>query len=196
MESLEDFGEGGLRTAPKLDPVCPSAHVTFTTRPITCPPVFLHTTPFPIKSDARYLGLHLNRQLTWRKHIDSKRQHLNLKLRSMSWLPGRRSQLSLSNKILYKCILKPVWTYGILLWGCAKPSHTKILQRFQSKTLCSLANAPWYVSNRQLHIPFVADEIRKSCIRYHQRLAGHHNVFVAAPSTPPTVARRQASMAI
>jgi hypothetical protein len=172
-----------------------SAHVTFTTRPITCPPVFLHTTPVPIKSDARYLGLHLDRQLTWRKHIQSKRQHLDLKLRSMSWLLGRRSQLSLSNKILlYKCILKPVWTYGIQLWGCAKPSHTKILQRFQSKTLRSLANAPWYVSNRQLHtdlgIPFVADEIRKPSIRYQQRLAGYANVLFAALSKPPTFARR------
>jgi len=80
------------------------------------------------------------------------------------------------------------------VFRCAKPSHTKILQRFQSKTLRSLANAPWYVSNRQLHtdlcIPFVADEIHKSSLRYHQRLAGHHNVLVAALATPPTVTRR------
>ena len=76
----------------------------------------------------------------------------------------------------------------------AKPSYTKILQCFHSHTFRSLANAPWYVSNRQLHtdlgIPFVADEIRKFSIRYHQRLAGHANVLVAALSKPPTVARR------
>jgi hypothetical protein len=41
-----------------------------------------------------------------------------------------------------------------------------------------------------LGIPFFVDEIRKSSIRYHQRLAGHNNVLVAALSTPPTVARR------
>ena len=84
----------------------------------------------------------------------------------MSWLLGRRSQLSLSNKILlYKCVLKPVWTYGIQLWGCAKPSHTQILQRFQSKLQRTLAKAPWYVSNLQLHtdlvISFVKAEIRR-----------------------------------
>jgi len=145
---------------------CPakSAHITFTTRHATCPPVFLHTTPIPAKDDVKYLGLHLNRKLTWRKHIQTKRQHLNLKLRAMSWLLGRRSKLSLSNKLLlYKCILKPVWTYGIQLWGCAKPSHKQILQCFQSKILGSLADDPWYVSNLQLHtylgIPFVAAEI-------------------------------------
>jgi hypothetical protein len=38
------------------------------------------------------------------------------------WLLGRRSRLSLSNKLLlYKSILKPIWTYGIQLWGTALP---------------------------------------------------------------------------
>jgi hypothetical protein len=171
-----------------------STHVTFTTRHVTCPPVFLHTIPIPVKSEVKYLWLH-DRQLTWRKHIQTKRQHLDLKLRAMSWLLGRRSQLSFSNKIiLYKCILKPVWTYGIQLWGCAKPFHTQILQRFQSKILRTLSNAPWYVSNLQLHtdldIPFVAAEIRRSSLLYHRRLTGHYNAVVVALSTPPNVARR------
>jgi hypothetical protein len=54
----------------------------------------------------------------------------------MSWLIGKRLQLSLENKVLiYKEIVKPIWTYGIELWGCAKPSNTKTLQAFQSKTM-------------------------------------------------------------
>ena len=121
----------------------------------------------------------------------------------MSWLLGRRSQLSLSNKILlYKCVLKPVWTYGIQLWGCAKPSHTQIRQRFQSKLLHTLANALWYVCNLQLltglGISFFKAEIRRSSLLYHRRLAGHSNDLVAALSTPPTQRRpkAEASMAI
>jgi hypothetical protein len=35
--------------------------------------------------------------------------------------------------------------YGIELWGCSKPSNTKIIQTFQSKTLRKLVNAPWYI---------------------------------------------------
>jgi hypothetical protein len=46
-----------------------------------------------------------------------------------------------------------ILTYGIELWGCSKPSNTKILQMFQSKTLRKLNNAPWYISNITLH-PF------------------------------------------
>ena len=108
----------------------------------------------------------------------------------MSWLLGRRSQLSLSNKILlYKCVLKPLWTYGFQLWGCAKPSHTQILQRFQSILLCTIDNAPWYVSNLPLHtdlgISFVKADIRKSSLFFRHRLAGHPNALVAALSIPP-----------
>jgi hypothetical protein len=131
----------------------------------------------------------------------------------MSWLLGRRSQLSLSNKILlYKCILKPVWTYGIQLWCCAKPSLTlKSSNAFSlnsfaplSKLLRTLANAPWYISNLQLHTdlgipfveaeisrsPFVAAEISRSSLLYHHRLAGHSNALVANLSTPHNVARQ------
>jgi hypothetical protein len=85
----------------------------------------------------------------------------------MSWVLGRRSKLSLENKTLtYKSILKPIRTYGIQLWGCAKPSNIKIIQRLQSKILRSITNAPWYVSNLTLHkalqIPFISEEIKKT----------------------------------
>jgi hypothetical protein len=50
----------------------------------------------------------------------------------MYWLLGRKSQLSLSNKLfLYKTILKPIWTYGIQLWGTASTSNIEILESFQ-----------------------------------------------------------------
>ena len=43
-----------------------------------------------------------------------KRKQLDLKLRNLYWIIGRKSQLSLENKLLvYKVILKPIWTYGI-----------------------------------------------------------------------------------
>jgi hypothetical protein len=83
----------------------------------------------------------------------------------MHWLLGRKSRLSLCNKILlYKTILKPIWTYGIQLWGAASTSNVEILERFQSKSLRQIMDAPWYVSNtpirRDLHMPTVKEEIR------------------------------------
>jgi hypothetical protein len=39
-------------------------------------------------------------------------------------------------------ILKSIWTYGIQLWGTASTSNIKILERFQSKALRMIVDAP------------------------------------------------------
>jgi hypothetical protein len=65
---------------------------------------------------------------------------------------GRKSMLSIENQlILYKCIIKPIWTYGTQLWDCTKPSNKKIIQRLLSKILRSVTSSPWNVSNFTLH---------------------------------------------
>jgi hypothetical protein len=134
-----------------------STHVTFTTRRATCPPVYLNNIQLPQSDTVKYLGLHLDIRLTWRQHIFSKRKQLGITLTKMYSLLGRRSQLSTPNKLLlYKTILKPIWTYGIQLWGTASTSNIEILERFQSKALCMIVDAPWYVPNhlirRDLHM--------------------------------------------
>lgn len=114
------------------------------------------------------------------KHITTKKNELNIKLRSMYWLLGRKSQLSLENKILlYKSIIKPIWTYGVQLWGSASASNLNIIQRIQSKTIRTIVNAPWYVSNATIHndlrINTVREEIKKLSINYLDRIHHHRN---------------------
>jgi hypothetical protein len=150
--------------------------------------------PIPMQHYFKYLGLHLDHRLTWRTHNKTKRHHLNLKLRGMYWLLVRRSKLSVQNKLLlYKYVLKPVWKYGIQMWGCAKPSHIQTIQRLQSNILRSITNAPWYVFNltvhNHLHIPSVTTKIGRVSLLFHQRLAGHHNALITALTTPTTIVR-------
>jgi hypothetical protein len=92
----------------------------------------------------------------------------------MYWLLGRSSRLSLPNKLLlYKSILEPIWTYGIQLWGTAFTSNIEILERFQSKTLRIIVDAPWYVPNnhirRDLEVTSVKEEICRSSSQYYTR---------------------------
>ena len=101
----------------------------------------------------------------------------------MHWLLGRHSKLSLSNKLLlYKVILKPIWSYGVQLWGCAKTARLKTIQRFQLKLLRILVNAPWYVSNQMLHddldIPSINDEIQRVATKYDSTTHNHVNDLV------------------
>jgi hypothetical protein len=96
----------------------------------------------------------------------------------MNWLIGRKTKLTTENKLLmYKAILKPIWSYGVQFWGCAKPSNTNIIQRVQQKIPRMVLNAPWYISNRTLHedsgTPFVEDEINRLTNSYLYNLPGH-----------------------
>ena len=147
-----------------------STHITFTLRKVQCSSVSINQTVIPRGTTVRYLGLHFDRKLTWKEHIITKRKQLDHKTGEIKWLIGKHSPLSLENKLLiYKTILKPILTYGIVLWGCASKSNIAIMQRYQSKILRTITNAPWYVTNQTLHtdlqIPFVhtvfQDHIRK-----------------------------------
>jgi hypothetical protein len=47
-----------------------------------------------------------------------------------------KSKLSTSNKLLiYKTILKPIWTYRIQLWGMASTSNIEILENCPIESL-------------------------------------------------------------
>jgi len=79
---------------------------------------------------------------------EEKQEELTLKYRKMYWLMGRYFALSVYNKLmLYQQVLKPVWTYGIQLWGCTSQSNRNIIQRFQNRVLRGIVDPPWYIPN-------------------------------------------------
>jgi hypothetical protein len=124
----------------------------------------------------------LDKRLTWHKHLFTKRKHLGITLTKLYWLLRGRSTLNLSNKLLiYKVAIKPIWTYGIQLWGAASTSNIEILERFQSKALRLITNAPWYVPNaiirRDLQVPSVKEEIRCLSAHYYAGLCTHPNLL-------------------
>jgi hypothetical protein len=112
-----------------------STQVTFSTHKDTRPLVYINDVQFPQEEDVKYLKLHLNRRLTWHKNIFTKRKQLCMTFPKMYWLLGHKSKLSTGNKILiYKAMLKPIWTCGIQVCGTASMSNIEILERFQLKT--------------------------------------------------------------
>jgi hypothetical protein len=113
--------------------------------------------------------------------LKANREQLEITLTKMYRLIGRKS--STSNKLLiYKQILKPIWTYGIQLWGTASTSNIEILERFQSKALRMIVDAAWYVPNtvirRDLQTPTGKEEIRRYSPQYSARLSAHLNDLV------------------
>ena len=109
----------------------------------------------------KYLGMYLSRRLTWIKHIKIKRKAMDLKLRKIYWLDGRKSQIFFYNKlIIYKVIIKPVWP--------AWDSNLDIIQRFQSKTLRLMLDFPWYVTNAAIHRDLEIETVKKEIERYSE----------------------------
>jgi hypothetical protein len=127
-----------------------STHVIFTLRPKDCPEVSFNNSVIPHSREAKYLGLLLDRRLTWDSHLKSKRKQLNSRLHLIRTL--LKSNMNLSNPLLlYKSLLQPIWSFDIALWGTAKPSNLRTIQAFQSICLRIVTKAPWYVSNAALH---------------------------------------------
>ena len=85
---------------------------------------------------------------------------------------------------LYKAILKPIWAYGIQMWGTASNSNIDILERFQAKVLRIITGSPRYVPHaiihRDLRVSTVKHAARTYSITYHGRLVNHPNKL--APS--------------
>jgi hypothetical protein len=176
-----------------------SIQVTFSLNKNTCPPVKINNTYLPQADEVKYLGIRLDRRLTWRKHIISERKQLDLWLRNLYWILGRKSQLTLNNKLLvYKAILKPVWTYGIQLWGTASNSNLEILEWFQTKVLRIITGAPWFVENavikRDLQISTVQQKANRYSTIYRKRISPHPNAlahtFFQEPPEPRRLKRR------
>jgi hypothetical protein len=105
---------------------------------------------------------------------------LGLMLQRMHCIIGRKPKLSLTNKLsIYKVTLKPIWTYGIPLWGTASQSNIEILQRLQNKILQMVTKAPWYVPNHVIHtdfqIPAIREEISGLSTNYKAKIEVHPN---------------------
>ena len=157
-----------------------SVHVEFTNKRCEHKSVFINDVKVPYENTAKYLGMTLDAKLRWKPHVKRKTEELQMRYRKMYWLLGQKSVLSTYNKLmLYRQVLRPIWTYGIQLWGCASQSNRDIVQRFQSKVLRGIASAPWFVRNDNLHkdldVETVDRTIQKFAQSHHDRLQTHVN---------------------
>lgn len=94
------------------------------------------------------------------KHlIGNKVTHINIKL------------------LMYKSLLKPIWTYGLQLWGNAKKSNLNKIQAFQNMKLRKIANSSSCISNHTLHKDYnlktIHDEAKCFFRKFNHRLSTH-----------------------
>jgi hypothetical protein len=97
-------------------------------------------------------------------------------------------------------MLKPIWIYGIQLWGTASTSNIEILECFRSKALRMITDAPWYVPNtviwKDLQIPTVKHKISRYSYHYSKHLSVHPNGIILNLQEPPETRRLRKTLPI
>jgi hypothetical protein len=175
-------------------------HTTFTFRLPPCPEVFLADIPITSSQSVKYLGLIIDRRLTWAQHVRGKKLALNARIRLLkTLLTNKHTKLNIK-LLIYKSLTKSMWTYGLQMWGNAKQSNLNKIQTIQNKILRSITNAPPYISNFTLHTDLKMKTIHEEAKTYYKcffnKLSSHSNPLISGlatrtiPGNPPRRLKR------
>lgn len=103
-------------------------------------------------NQAKFLGLILDKKLLFKDQINSIRKNAYGIISIINCLIGRRSTLSIKNKIiLFKMIVLPVMLYAIPVWSNTCESNINKLQIIQNKCLRMICKAGPRDRNSDLH---------------------------------------------
>jgi len=170
-----------------------SACVTFSLRPGTCTGLTFDGNPIINVTSHCYLGVHLDRRLTWSSHITAVKFKSLVKLKNLDWL-FHSSKLQMSSKaLLIKAILSPTWNYAIQVRGTAAKSQLNRLSVVQSRAARHASGLPWYVTNkaieRDLKVTPLGDQSNFHSSRYADRLMVHPNRLANILANPISLRR-------
>ena len=170
-----------------------SQHMTFALRPGNTPTVSILSKNLNQVQHVSYLGVHIDRRLTWNTHVKTKIVQTKLALKELYWLLRPSSSLALPLKLaIFKVKVMPILYYALEIWGSCCNTTMARVERLYSKNLRNIAGAPWFIRNstilRDLQMPTIREivAIRKS--RYRHRLL-HHINDTAGQLLVPTTSR-------
>ena len=109
--------------------------------------------PRASKSDqVKYLGLTLDRTLSFKDYIETIQMKSNKYIKSLYPVINRNSKLCLKNKMLiYKQIFRPAIIYAVPIWFISCQTRKKALQRIQNKVLKMILKLPPWFGTDELH---------------------------------------------
>ena len=96
-------------------------------------PIFLDSYQIQLKDDVKFLGIHVDRKLSWGTHINQLCGKLNSFLGVMKRVRGKLPLKTL--RVIYNSIAHSKILYGIEIWGNATSTNLKPLEIVQNKIL-------------------------------------------------------------
>jgi len=133
-----------------------TAHVLFTKRrlqhvqPLEMPTI--NAKKILNKDKHQYLGLHLDKKLNMKHHINQLRLRLTASVLKYDWIIGRRSKLPKSSKLLlFKQCIAPIWRYAIPVWGAlACKSLFKRIESRNNRIIRHISKATRYTRTQTI----------------------------------------------
>ena len=137
--------------------------------------LILNNEPIPWGTSYKYLGMHLDSKLMWQKHMMKFLDKIEKAIFNFDFILAYKSCLSLKNKLLlYKSYIRPILTYGSVIYGSTAKICLQRIQIFQNKQSHRFTKAFRYIHNdvihSDLHIRKFFDEIRHLVIKFHRCL--------------------------
>ena len=128
------------------------------------------------ESEAKYLGMVIDKRVTLRQHVDYVTDRAHTALRLLYPLISRNSQLDVRNKLLiYKLAIRPIFTYGCPAFETMAKTHIQKLQVLQNKFLRIVLNKTRYdrITDLQTEAktPSIEEYVGKLQTNFNARLA-------------------------
>lgn len=132
---------------------------------------------------ATYLGVDLDKKLSFRPHIDKVVARAKKKVASLYCLFRKNSPVSIKSKLaLYRSIIRPGMTYACPVFNNCPKTHFNRLQIQQNKCLRMALNAPYYTRTDDLHIdsgiPTMRDFVDKQAKNFYDKTISHSNALI------------------
>lgn len=136
----------------------------------------------PIKwsEDVKYLGVILDKRLTFSKHTHTQINKFRAARKILYPLIARNSTLSLENKLLiYTSLLRPILTYGCQVWSYIATTHINNLSKSQNAVIRQIVDAQDYIKNvsiyNEISVPEFINFIAKLTSKFHDTLPNCNN---------------------
>ncbi|GFS91105.1 RNA-directed DNA polymerase from mobile element jockey [Trichonephila clavipes] len=155
------------------------------------PLITLQNQRIPWSLHTKYLGVIIDKNLTFRQHITHVRNKFKNATSNLFPLIGKKSKLNRQNKLLiYTLILKPLLTYASPIWAHAARTNMNLIESSQNVILRQILDAHWYMRNADirsaLKIPTIRKSIRKLAVNFFSKIDGHENPSIQEISHYPT----------
>jgi hypothetical protein len=138
-------------------------------------PVTLFGEPVQWVDTTRYLGVTLDKRLTWSPHIDQFRKKTAQRMGMLGPLLNRNNDLSVRNGVLlYKQLIRPMMDYACPAWRSAARTHVRRLQVLK------------LVARRQFCCKSMAYGVKQESA-HCQTCQGQANTVLELGRQPPTI---------